>query len=97
MEEPQDQLINPGQIYAYIGEGRGIQGHQNSCYLDSTMFGLFAASDVLDKDFLEQQAHDPAGDEFKHLLWKGIINPLRKYVHTFTLLYLIGECIRQHI
>ena len=78
MEEPRDQFINPGQIYEYIGEGKGIQGHQNSCYLDSTVFGLFALSDVFDNMFLEQKAHDPAGDEVKYLLWKGIVNPLRK-------------------
>ena len=56
----------------------GIQGHQNSCYLDSTVFGLFAASDMFDSIFLEQGQGDPAGDDVKYLLWKGIINPLRK-------------------
>ena len=80
MEEPHDQFINPGQIFRYIGEGKGIQGHQNSCYIDSTVFGLFAVSDVFDDMFLEQKAHDPAGDQVKYLLWKGIVNPLRKYV-----------------
>ena len=79
MEESRDQFINPGQIFGYIGEGKGIQGHQNSCYLDSTVFGLFAVSDVFDNMFLEQKAHDPAGDEVKYLLWKGIVNPLRKW------------------
>ena len=76
MDEPRDQFINPGQIFGYIGDGKGIQGHQNSCYLDSTLFGLFAASDAFDSIFLEQ---DRAGGDVKHLLWKGIINPLRKY------------------
>lgn len=80
MEEPRDQFINPGQIFEYIGEGKGIQGHRNSCYLDSTVFGLFAVSDVFDNMFLEQKAYDPAGDQVKYLLWKGIVNPLRKYV-----------------
>lgn len=79
LEEHHDQFINPGQIFGYIGEERGIQGHQNSCYLDSTVFGLFAASDVFDSMFLEQDQGDPAGGEVKHLLWKGIVNPLRKY------------------
>ena len=80
LEEPRDQFIKPGQILDYIGEGKGIQGHQNSCFLDSIVFGLFAASDVFDMMFLEQQAHDPAGDQVKYLLWKGIVNPLRWYV-----------------
>ena len=40
-------------------------------YLQSVMF-LIA--------FLKQQQDDPDGDEVKNLLWKGIVNPLRKYV-----------------
>ena len=79
LEEEQDQYIMPGQINKYIGEGMGIQGQQNSCYLDSTVFGLFAVSDVFDSIFLERE-QGPAGDEVKHLLCKGIVNPLRKYV-----------------
>ena len=77
-DEERDQVINAGQIYEYIGEQKGIQGHQNSCYLDSTVFGLFALSDVFDSMFLEPGKADPTGDEVKHLLWKGIVNPLRK-------------------
>ena len=82
LEESRDQFINPGQIFEYIGERKGIQGHQNSSYLDSTVFGLFAVSDVFDNMFLVQKDHDQTGDEVKHLLWKGIVNPLRKYAHT---------------
>ena len=80
LEELHDQFINLGQIERYIGDRKGIQGHQNSCYLDSTVFGMFAVSDMFDSMFLEQQHDDPNGDEVKHLLWKGIVNPLRKYV-----------------
>ena len=82
LEESRDQFINSGQIFKYIGERKGIQGHQNSSYLDSTVFGLFAVSDVFDNMFLEQKGHDQSGDEVKHLLWRGIVNPLRKYAHT---------------
>ena len=80
-EEEEDQFVDPGQIDLidkYIGEAKGIQGHQNSCYLDSTVFGLFALSEVFDSLFLDQKAGDPAGDEVKRILWKGIVNPLRK-------------------
>ena len=55
LDENTDQYIIPGQLQKYIGNERGIQGHQNSCYLDSTVFGLFAASDAFDNMFLEQQ------------------------------------------
>ena len=79
LEEPRDQFINSGQIFGYIGEGKGIQGHQNSSYLDSTIFALFAVSDVFDSMFLEQLQGDPVG-EIKNILWKKIVNPLRRYV-----------------
>ena len=79
LEEQHDQFINPGQIFEYIGEEKGIQGHQNSCYLDSTVFGLFAVSDIFDNIFLQWQQDDPDGDAVKYLLWKGIVNPLRRY------------------
>ena len=79
LEESRDQFINSGQIYDYIGEGKGIQGHQNSSYLDSTIFALFAVSDIFDSMFLEQCQGDPIG-EVKNILWKRIVNPLRRYV-----------------
>ena len=61
----------------YLGDERGIQGHQNSCYLDATVFGLFALSDDFDSMFLEE-AKDHSGQEISDILWKGIVNPLRK-------------------
>jgi len=67
----------PNQMEKYLGDERGIQGHQNSCYLDATVFGLFALSDVFDFMFLEE-ARDAAAKEIISILWKGIINPLRK-------------------
>ena len=81
-----------------MGEGRGIQGNRNSCYLDSTLFGLFALSDIFDEMFLEvttnpniQGVNRKAVSE---MLWKGIVNPLRKYVilHLmyYNLMYYIG-------
>ncbi len=81
MEKQTDQFINDPteQMMRYIGLYRGIQGHQNSCYLDSTLFGLFALSDVFDTMFLAPDKDAPASrQEFKDLLAKKIINPLRK-------------------
>ena len=87
--EEEDQIINAGQIQKYLGEGRGIQGHQNSCYLDATIFGLFALSDVFDSLFLQSSLMSLKGSqlssavthvqsEISHMLWRGIVNPLRK-------------------
>lgn len=89
MEESRDQFINPGQIFRYIGEGKGIQGHRNSSYLDSTIFALFAVSDVFDSMFLEQLQDDPVGD-VKNILWKRIVNPLRRYL--YNVMYVLHQC-----
>ena len=72
------------QIERYIGERKGIQGHQNSCYLDSSIFGLFALTDAFDEMFLQAQSiktADQNRQDIAELLWKGIVNPLRKYVY----------------
>ena len=61
----------------YAQPERGIQGHQNSCYLDATVFGLFALSDVFDSLFLEKST-DEIEESIKNTLWRGIVNPLRK-------------------
>ena len=88
--EDDDQTVQPDQISKYIGDKKGIQGHHNSCYLDATIFGLFALRDVFDSLFLDQmrsltslQTQTPTGlvqREIADMLWKGIVNPLRKWV-----------------
>jgi ubiquitin thioesterase CYLD len=72
------------QIQRYIGDRKGIQGHENSCYLDASIFGLFALTDAFDELFLKAESSKTADQNRKaiaDLLWKGIVNPLRKYVH----------------
>ena len=88
--EEEDQTIAGNQIRKYTGERKGIQGHHNSCYLDATIFGLFALSDVFDSLFLvnlksithtslqSPTAVAPIQTEIGDMLWKGIVNPLRK-------------------
>lgn len=76
-EELSDQHIDPNQIEKYLGNERGIQGHQNSCYLDATVFGLFGLSDVFDSMFLKPSIN-PTEQEVSTILWKCIVNPLRR-------------------
>ena len=80
MEEDQFTEGRLDQIYCYIGDRKGIQGHQNSCYLDASIFGLFALTDAFDELFLKAESSRQA---IADLLWKGIVNPLRKYVQAF--------------
>ncbi len=81
----------PELFSRYIGNEHGIQGHHNSCYLDATVFGLFALSDSFDMMLLEEPQTE-IGRKIKYILWKGIVNPLRRYMvineytHTLNLL-----------
>lgn len=62
--------------YIHTGRAKGIQGHQNSCYLDSTLYGLFAFSGAFDDLFLKE-ASDEIGRTIKSTL-KTIVNTLRQ-------------------
>jgi len=59
-------------IACYIGEEKGIQGKEKSCYMDSTIFGIFALNYEFDAIF-EKGIISPVGN----VLWTSIINPLR--------------------
>ncbi|XP_073708564.1 ubiquitin carboxyl-terminal hydrolase CYLD [Garra rufa] len=57
-----------------IGRMRGIQGHCNSCYMDSALFSVFSCSSVLDSLLFKSTEHDT----IQSILLKNIVNPLRK-------------------
>ena len=59
----------------YIGNIKGIQGHQNSSCLDAALIGLFALSIFFDTIFF-QGSQNP-NDAIRQILWKNIVNPLR--------------------
>ncbi len=62
-----------------IGQMRGIQGHRNSCYLDSTLFAMFAFSVVFDVTLHRERRADDIRDydEVQRVLKETIVNPLR--------------------
>uniref|UniRef100_A0A8C6SZI9 Ubiquitin carboxyl-terminal hydrolase CYLD n=1 Tax=Neogobius melanostomus TaxID=47308 RepID=A0A8C6SZI9_9GOBI len=62
-----------------VGKKKGIQGHYNSCYLDSTLFCLFAFSSVLDTVLLRPRSKTDVEyyRETQELLRTEIVNPLR--------------------
>ncbi|XP_078411077.1 ubiquitin carboxyl-terminal hydrolase CYLD isoform X1 [Cetorhinus maximus] len=57
------------------GRMKGIQGHYNSCYLDSTIFSLFTFTSVLDSILHMPGGHD---EKIQRVLREDIVNPLRK-------------------
>ncbi|KAJ7986335.1 hypothetical protein DPEC_G00338860 [Dallia pectoralis] len=58
-----------------IGRMKGIQGHINSCYMDSTLFSLFCCSSVLDS--LLFKSTKPRDAPVQTTLLQDIVNPLR--------------------
>ena len=61
----------------HVGKPKGIQGHQN-CYIDATIFGMFAFTDVFDWLLLKTNAMSKDRDEVRRILQQAIVNPLRK-------------------
>lgn len=61
------------------GTMRGLQGHHNSCYLDATLYSMFAFSSVFDT-VLHRQKKDGDLEEYddvQTVLRESIVNPLR--------------------
>jgi len=62
------------------GKKKGIQGHHNSCYLDATLFSMYAFTTVFDS-ILYRDKRDSDITEYEDVqkvLKDGIVNPLRK-------------------
>ncbi|XP_067904644.1 ubiquitin carboxyl-terminal hydrolase CYLD isoform X2 [Heterodontus francisci] len=57
------------------GTMKGIQGHYNSCYLDTTIFSLFSFTSVLDSILHMPGQHN---EKIQRVLREDIVNPLRK-------------------
>ncbi|KAF7992269.1 hypothetical protein HCN44_001594 [Aphidius gifuensis] len=71
-----------GDIEKICGKYRGIQGHHNSCYLDATLFSMFAFTCVFDSLlFRPRNEYDcPEYEEVQRVLREEIVNPLRKNI-----------------
>lgn len=69
-----------------LGLNRGIQGGNNSCYMDAILFGLFVATDQLDWQIkkLCSVSHTAEDRECAHacrLLASLVVGPLRRRLY----------------
>ncbi|XP_038067277.1 ubiquitin carboxyl-terminal hydrolase CYLD-like isoform X2 [Patiria miniata] len=64
----------------FVGMQKGIQGDQNSCYLDSTLFSMFAYNGVFDPLLQRMQGQGDLQEyeKVQKTLRESIVNPLRK-------------------
>ncbi|XP_005052704.1 PREDICTED: ubiquitin carboxyl-terminal hydrolase CYLD isoform X2 [Ficedula albicollis] len=81
VEENTPPKMEKEGLETMIGKKKGIQGHYNSCYLDSTLFCLFSFSSVLDTVLLRPKEMNDVEyySETQELLRTEIVNPLRIY------------------
>ena len=67
-------FVNIGK---HTGRYKGIQGHANSCYMDTLLYSLFSFNDSLDALFQMNNDDEPRHLELKSLFQQLIVNPLR--------------------
>ncbi|XP_057292245.1 ubiquitin carboxyl-terminal hydrolase CYLD-like [Hydractinia symbiolongicarpus] len=69
----------------YVGRKKGVQGHHNSCYMDATIFAMYAFAHVFDVALHRKKRRDDIleYDRVQRILKEQIVNPLRQngYVH----------------
>ena len=86
---PLDSPVVPGfcaphpsvdSVVSICGRNKGIQGHQNSCYLDATLFSMFTFTSVFDSLLYRPRGPGDIAryDEVQSCLKDEIINPLRQ-------------------
>jgi len=86
---PKDSPIVPGycppcttveNVASVSGRNKGIQGHQNSCYLDATLFSMFCFTSVFDSLLFRPRGEKDISryDEVQRVLREEVVNPLRK-------------------
>lgn len=63
-----------------LGKSRGIQGHNNSCYLDATLFAMFSSTSLFDSLLYRLPNEDdiPEYYEIQRILREEIVRPLRE-------------------
>ncbi|RDD43031.1 Ubiquitin carboxyl-terminal hydrolase CYLD [Trichoplax sp. H2] len=77
-----DYIPPPSSLSTLMyGDNRGIQGHNNSCYLDCTLFSMFCCSSNFDEMLQPENFSNADGNlkEIQGCLSSGIVNCLRSH------------------
>lgn len=64
-------------VDSLCGREKGLQGHSNSCGLESVIFALFAFSSCFDDELYREPQYESLTATIKKLLVEQIVNPLR--------------------
>lgn len=71
---------NPASsLSSMLGKSKGIRGYNNSCYLDATLFAMFASTTLFDSLLYRppNESDIPAYQEIQMILREDIVRPLR--------------------
>lgn len=72
---------NPNEaLKNMLGKSKGIQGNNNSCYLDATLFAMFSSTTLFDSLLYrpKSDADIPKYDQIQRILRDDIVKPLRE-------------------
>lgn len=74
------EIFCPEQLEEICGNFKGIQGHNNSCYLDATLFSMFAFTYVFDTLLYRPPNNNDLEyyTKIQTILRDEIVHPLRK-------------------
>lgn len=63
----------------FFGKNKGIQGHHNSCYMDATLFAMFAFSYEFDSALHRPKRSTDIShySDVQQVLKESVVNPLR--------------------
>lgn len=80
---PLSMKAGSSQIDEMCGKFRGIQGHHNSCYLDATLFAMFACTSVFDSLLFRPPSRCDIEryEDVQKVLREEIVNPLRQNLY----------------
>jgi ubiquitin thioesterase CYLD len=81
---PPHPTVKPEAMKAeFQGRNRGIQGHQNSCYLDATLFSMFCFTSAFDSLLYRPRGPQDikAYNDVQRVLRDEIVNPLRRQLY----------------
>lgn len=75
--------LNSNDLTRLCGKNRGIQGHHNSCYLDATLFAMFAFSSIFESLLNRPKRPNdiPEYTQVQRILKEEIVNPLRSNLY----------------
>lgn len=86
-EAVKGDILPPSDPIQYKGVWKGVQGDQNSCYMDASIFAMFSYATVFDDILLHPSLSDGAGSadavsevraQVCQVLRENIVNRLRK-------------------